>query len=54
MTLKYNAGHRQWYKSRVKLYEYYHHAKCDIYHSVWENYTIQAFATYRHSAGQQT
>lgn len=52
MTLKYNAGHRQWYKSRVKLYEYYHHAKCDIYYiysgnlititsRVWEDRSIK-------------
>ena len=54
MTLKYNHGHWNWYEW-VKLNEYYHHAKLDIYHnpSVWENHNIQVFATYRHSASWQ-
>ena len=47
VTLKYNQGHWKWY-AWVKLNEYYHHAKFDIYHvySVWENRNIKVFDTY--------
>ena len=53
VTLKYNQGHCKWYEL-VKLNEYYHRAKFDIYHiySVQENCNIKVFATYRHLASQ--
>ena len=51
MTLKYNQGHWKWYES-VKLNDYYHHAKFDIYHmySVRENCNVKLFAKYGQSA----
>ena len=47
MTLKYSQGQGKWYVE-VKLNEYYHHQKFDIYHilSVQENHNIKVFATY--------
>ena len=53
VTLKYNQGHWKWY-GWVKLNEYYHHAKFDIYHihSVQENCNVKVFATYRHLVSQ--
>ena len=37
---------------RVKLNEYYHHEKFDIYHiyGIWENRNFKVFGTYEHSA----
>ena len=32
----------------VKLSEYYHHAKFDIYLSIRQNRNVKVFATYRH------
>ena len=53
MTLEYNLGHRKLYEW-VKLNEYYHHAKFDIFHiySVRENCNIKVFDTYTHLADQ--
>ena len=50
VTLKYNQGHWKWY-GWVKLNEYHHHAKIDIYHiySVRENRNVEEFATHGHS-----
>ena len=46
VTLKYNQGHWKWYE-RVKLNEFYHHAKFDIYiYSVRENRAKLNFLTH--------
>ena len=51
MTLTSNQGHRKWYEW-VKLNEYYHRTKFDIYHicSVREDRRVQVFVTYRLAA----
>ena len=47
VTRKYNQGHWKGYEW-VKLHEFYHHAKFDIYHiySDQENLNVKFFATY--------
>ena len=52
VTLKYNQGHWKWHEW-VKLSEYYHQAKSDIYdiYSVGENCNVTVFATYIQLAG---
>ena len=51
VSVKYNQGHWKWYEW-IKLNEYYHQAKFDIYHiyGVWDNQNVKVFATYGRSA----
>ena len=53
MTLKYNHSNWKWYEC-VKLNEYYHQAKFDIYHadSDQENRNVKVFITYRQTVRQ--
>ena len=53
VTLKYNHGPWRWYEW-VKLNEYYHHLKSDIYHiySVRKNCNLTVFDTHGHSAAK--